>query len=87
MQGKEEGRAGERSEKGEGSTQHSKTEGSERTNTGGLGYMWPPPRTLDAAESKAEVNVRGGVSPLWTWRDSKTFTPKACLLSRRDNHL
>lgn len=70
MQGKEEERAGERSGEGEGSTQHSRTEGSGRTNAGGLGYMWPPPKTLDAAESKAEGNVRGGESPLWTWRDS-----------------
>lgn len=70
MQGKEEGRAGERSGKGEGSIQHSKTGGSERTNGGGLRYVWPPPRTLGAAELKAEGNVRGGVSPLWTWRDS-----------------
>lgn len=40
MQGKEEARAGERSGKGEGSTQHSKSGGSEiRTNTGGLRSM------------------------------------------------
>lgn len=70
MQGKEEGRAWERSEKDEGSTQHSKTGGSERTNAGGLRYVWPPPRTLGAAESKAEGDVRGGVSPLGTCRDS-----------------
>lgn len=70
MQGKEEVKAGERSGKAKGSTQHSKTGGSERTHGGGLRYVWPPPRTLGAAELKARGNVRGGVSPLWAWRDS-----------------